>query len=92
VQAAIFWLSGIGFFALQAAMLVYLLRARHSGTPGDETRRVEVVWTLVPAAVLAALVLMMSGLTQGSWSRVRGDTPPLASAAAPERGVLTAAR
>ena len=34
------------------------------------------VWTLVPAALIAALALMLSGFTDGAWSQSRtGDTP-----------------
>jgi formate-dependent nitrite reductase membrane component NrfD len=72
VQAVIFWLVGIAFFAAQAATLGYLLRTRRS-TAGSASacRRVEIVWTLVPAAVIAALVLMTSGLTRPAWTQVR---------------------
>jgi heme/copper-type cytochrome/quinol oxidase subunit 2 len=81
VQATIFWLVGVAFFAVQAATLLYLLRTRRvpSGRE-DEGRRVEIVWTLVPAAMLAALVLMVSGLTRGTWTRVRDGSAPLAAA------------
>jgi len=91
VQTTIFWLVGAAFFAVQAATLGYLLRARRSATGGnDEGRRVEIVWTLVPAAVLAALVLMMSGLTASSWTHVRGGAAPLVAQRTSEPGVLVA--
>ena len=80
LEAAIFWTTGAAFFALQAATIGYLLwsrRAARARREPDRRRQVEVVWTIVPAAVLAALALMVSGLTAGSWSRVRGGTAPL---------------
>ncbi len=80
MQATLFWLSGGAFFALQIGMLLYLLYASPRAglaLPEARRRRVEIVWTLVPAALLVAVVLMMSGLTGSSWSRVRaaGDGP-----------------
>jgi len=74
VQAAVFWLTGGAFFALQLGMLLYLLYAGpRTGLVAGEARRrrVEMVWTLVPAALLVAVVLMVAGLTGSSWSRVR---------------------
>jgi choline-glycine betaine transporter len=91
LQTTIFWLVGIAFFAVQATTLGYLLRARRSAAGADEGRRVEIVWTLVPAAVLAALVLMMSGLTGRSWTHVRGSVAPLASRLPDGDRVLVAA-
>jgi heme/copper-type cytochrome/quinol oxidase subunit 2 len=74
VQATLFWLFGGAFFVLQTGMLLYLLYASPArGLASSEARRrrVEIVWTLVPAALLVAVVLMISGLTASSWSRVR---------------------
>ena len=74
MQATLFWLTGVAFFALQIGMLLYLLYARPAmGRAASEARRrrVEIVWTLVPAALLVAVVLMVSGFTSSSWSRVR---------------------
>lgn len=74
MQAALFWLTGGAFFALQLGMLLYLLYASPATglAPGEgRRRRVEIVWTLVPASVLVAVVLMVSGLTASTWSRVR---------------------
>jgi len=78
VQATLFWLTGGAFFALQIGTLLYLLYASPSrGLAPTEgrRRRVEIVWTLVPAALLVAVVLMMSGFTGSSWSRVRAGGP-----------------
>jgi len=77
VQASLFWLTGGAFFALQLGMLLYLLSAspRHGlAASGERRRRVEIVWTLVPASILVAVVLMVGGFTASSWSRVRGAT------------------
>ena len=74
MQATLFWLTGGAFFALQIGMLLYLLYASPArGLAASEARqrRVEIVWTLVPAALLVAVVLMVSGFTSSSWSRVR---------------------
>ena len=74
MQATLFWLTGGAFFALQFGMLLYLLYASPAAglAPSEESRRrVEIVWTLVPASVLVAVVLMVSGLTGSPWSRVR---------------------
>jgi len=60
-------------------MLLYLLYASPTvglAPLGDRRRRVEIVWTLVPAALLVAVVLMVSGLTRSSWSRVRAAAEP----------------
>jgi hypothetical protein len=78
VQATLFWLTGGAFFALQTGILLYLLYASPAQEPADtegRRRRVEIVWTLVPAALLVAVVLMMSGFTGSSWSRVRAAGP-----------------
>ena len=79
MQTTLFWLTGGAFFALQLGMLLYLLYA--SSTPGlapseERRRRVEIIWTLVPASILVAVVLMVSGLTGSSWSRVRAGADP----------------
>ena len=74
MQATLFWLTGGAFFALQLGMLLYLLYARPArGLAATEERRhrVEIVWTLVPASILVAVALMVSGLTGSSWSRIR---------------------
>ena len=86
MHASIFWLTGAAFLAVQLVFLLVLLRDRHRATADPDhagRRQVEIVWTLVPASLLVALVLMMSGLTRAPWSRVRPDHQPLA-----ERGAL----
>jgi hypothetical protein len=79
VQASLFWLTGGAFFALQIGMLLYLLYASPDAgraDSGESRRRVEIVWTLVPASILVAVVLMVSGFTASSWTRVRGAAAP----------------
>ena len=60
MEPAIFWLSGIAFFAVQMRILLRLLKARRQA---NEDRSVaihaEIIWTLVPAAFVAALALML---------------------------------
>lgn len=75
MQATLFWLTGGAFFALQLGILLHLLYASPpAGLAPSEVRRrrVEIVWTLVPAALLVAVVLMVSGLTESPSTRVRG--------------------
>ena len=73
----VFWLFAVLFLLVQSATLCWLLFAGRLGrrAPDGETheRHLEIVWTLVPASVLVALILMMYGLTGSSWTRVRGD-------------------
>lgn len=76
MQAVVFWLTGGAFFALQLGVLLYLLYARPAAglAPIEgRRRRVEIVWTLVPASLFVAVVLMVSGVTGSAWSRVRGE-------------------
>lgn len=71
VQSTIFWASGSVFFIVQLAMLLYLLRQRHRSEASTEEyrrRHDEVVWTLVPASLVAVLGLMLAGLIRSPWS------------------------
>ena len=79
MQATLFWLTGGAFFALQLGMLLYLLYASPAvglAASEERRRRVEIVWTLVPASILLAVILMVSGLTGSSWTRARGSVDP----------------
>jgi heme/copper-type cytochrome/quinol oxidase subunit 2 len=73
---SIFWFSAMAFLVVQSAILVFLLLKARAGDAETRARSVrerhlEIVWTLVPASVLVALVLMMYGLTDGAWTRAR---------------------
>lgn len=79
MQATLFWLTGGAFFALQLGMLLYLLYASPiDGLAASEERRrrVEIIWTLVPASLLLAVVLMVSGLTGSAAARTRASADP----------------
>lgn len=79
MQATLFWLTGGAFFALQIGTLLYLLYASPTAglaATGERRRRVEIVWTLVPASILVAVVLMVGGFTGASWTRVRTVAAP----------------
>jgi len=79
VQATLFWLTGGAFFALQLGMLLYLLYASPAeglAASEERRRRVEIIWTLAPASILLAVLLMVSGLTGSSWTRVRAAADP----------------
>jgi heme/copper-type cytochrome/quinol oxidase subunit 2 len=72
VQATLFWLTGGAFFALQLGMLLYLLYANPRdglAAPEERRRRVEIIWTLVPASLLLAVICMVSGLTGSAATR-----------------------
>lgn len=77
MKNAIFWTSGIGFFGYQALVLGRLIAERGEATAEERPQRdVEMVWTLVPAALVAALALMLTGFVDSSVGRSRtGDTP-----------------
>ena len=79
MQASLFWLTGGAFFALQLGMLLYLLYASPAvglAASEERRRRVEIVWTLVPASILLAVILMVSGLTGSSGTRARASADP----------------
>ncbi|MEO2167448.1 MAG: hypothetical protein ABGY42_04885 [bacterium] len=61
METAIFWFSGIVFFVVQASILLRLLKARRAQDPARSAAiHTEIVWTLVPAAFVAAIALMAS--------------------------------
>jgi heme/copper-type cytochrome/quinol oxidase subunit 2 len=74
VQTTIFWATGAAFFLVQLVMLLFLLRRRHDAPADSEEygrRHAEVVWTLVPASLIAVLALMLGGLIDSPWSGTR---------------------
>jgi len=77
LQTSIFWLTGVVFFAVQLGILLTLMRQGRSADPAEASGgRLEIVWTIVPASLIAALALMLGGLTKGSWTDAEApDTP-----------------
>jgi heme/copper-type cytochrome/quinol oxidase subunit 2 len=74
VQIIIFWATGAAFFLVQLAMLLFLLRLRHRAPAGSEEHgrlHAEVVWTLVPASLIAVLALMLGRLIDSPWGGTR---------------------
>jgi len=72
----VLWITGIVFVAVQATLLVFLVRYRRR--PGRRAAYthgnvfVEIVWTAIPAAILVWLAFF----NQGAWAKVRGTPPP----------------
>ena len=92
MQNTIFWLTGAAFFAVQLAILLSLVRrppAPPSDPAAERRRRVEIVWTIVPASLIAALALMIAGLTASPWTRTRTQTVHIAMPAADAAGRVT---
>ena len=60
MQTKIFWICGIVFFAVQIQILFSLLRQRRqANAENTEAIHAEIVWTLVPAALVTAIALMI---------------------------------
>ncbi len=80
MQATTFWALSALFLLSQLALVGWLLRHRRTTVPGSREAAViqtELVWTMVPAALVVALALMAAGLGRANWSRPRlVDTPP----------------
>lgn len=77
LQTALFWATGVAFFAVQLGILLALMRQSRASDPRIASQgRLEIVWTLVPASLIAALALMLGGLTTGSWTDAEGDVEP----------------
>jgi len=77
VQTTLFWLTGVVFFVVQLGVLLVLMRqGRGADAEQAANGRLEVVWTLVPASLIAALALMLGGLTQRSWTRPEDSAAP----------------
>ncbi len=68
MQTKIFWICGIVFFAVQIQILFSLLRQRRrANAENTEAIHAEIIWTLVPAALVTAIALMI--WQQGSFER-----------------------
>ena len=73
LQTSLFWLTGIAFFVVQVGILLALMRQSWSSNAEVAANgRLEIVWTIVPASLIAALALMLGGLTKGSWTEPEG--------------------
>jgi heme/copper-type cytochrome/quinol oxidase subunit 2 len=60
LQTKIFWICGIVFFAVQIQILFSLLRQRRrANAENAEAIHAEIIWTLVPAALVTAIALMI---------------------------------
>jgi cytochrome c oxidase subunit 2 len=72
----ILWITGVVFVAVEATLLVFLVRyrqrpGRHAAyTHGNSL--VETIWTVIPALILVWLAFF----NQRVWSQVRGTPPP----------------
>jgi heme/copper-type cytochrome/quinol oxidase subunit 2 len=59
LQTKIFWICGVVFFAVQMQILFSLLRQRRrASAENTEAIHAEIIWTLVPAALVTAIALM----------------------------------
>jgi cytochrome c oxidase subunit 2 len=71
----IFWITGITFIIVQAAMLVFLFMYRHRDdrratyTHGNTT--LEIIWTIVPALIL----VMLGFMSKAGWDHIRINLP-----------------
>ncbi len=77
LQTSLFWLTGVVFFTVQLGILLTLMRqSRSANRETAANGRLEIVWTLVPASLIAALALMLGGLTTGSWTDSETSAEP----------------
>ena len=71
----ILWITGIIFVGVQSTLLAFLIRYRaRTGAQAHYThgsKRLEVIWTIIPAIILVVLTV----LSQRVWREIRG-TPP----------------
>lgn len=76
MQTKIFWICGVVFFAVQMQILFSLLRhRRRANAENTESIHAEIIWTLVPAALVTAIALMI--WQQGPLQRT-SPVPPAA--------------
>jgi len=60
LQTKIFWICGVVFFAVQMQILFSLLhQRRRADAENTEAIHAEIIWTLVPAALVTAIALMI---------------------------------
>lgn len=67
--------TGIAFLLVEGILVYFLIRYRHregrKGTYIHGNRRVEILWTVVPGAMLFALAVFQ----YGAWTRIKIDFP-----------------
>src|SRR6266404_5052139 len=72
----IFYITGVAWVLVQAAMLVFLFMYRHregrraTYTHGNTT--LEIMWTIVPALIL----VMLGFMSKATWDAIRHTHPP----------------
>ncbi len=70
------WITTITFILVAGAMVVFLIKYRHrEGRRATYTHGhtgLEIVWTIVPAAILVILF----GMGQSTWARIKMEVPP----------------
>ena len=68
--------TGIAFLLVEGILVYFLIRYRHreghKGTYTHGNRRVEILWTVVPGAMLFALAVFQ----YGAWTQIKIDIPP----------------
>lgn len=73
---SILWITGVVFVAVEATLLVFLVRYRQRpgrrATYTHGSSFVETIWTVIPALILVWLAFY----NQRAWSQVRGTPPP----------------
>ena len=77
LRTTVFWAAGVAFFVVQLGILLALMR-QSRGTDREiaAQSRLEMIWTIVPASLIAALALMLGGLTSGSWTDAESAGKP----------------
>lgn len=71
----ILWITGIIFVAVEATLLIFLIRYRQRDgrrahyTHGSD--RLEIIWTVIPALILVWLAFF----SQNLWAQIRGAVP-----------------
>lgn len=67
--------TGIAFLLVEGVLIYFLIRYRHregrKGTYTHGNRRLEILWTVVPGAMLFALAVFQ----YGAWTRIKIDLP-----------------
>ncbi len=73
----IFWITTIVFVAVQATLIVFLVKYRYQPgrkatyTHGNNT--LEIAWTIAPSLILVVLTLM----SRATWDEIKAEIPPV---------------